>query len=1014
MSEIQDAIALSDGTIVRIPGLDNLSDDQVTSILIKSLPGKMANLGFSENLEREYNIRDGVPDLGLRFQEALTGGDAREIRAVFNERVGDGNWGVEPNTKQLYVTPQGLTNLGITPKDNRNVFLDGTETDIYDFSADIAPELVVGAASVAAEVFIPVPGTGFLGPLAVRSAAAGLGGSLGRGGLELTQELMGYNRESVAEIIQQAGTEGAVIAGATLALGAPFAAFGSVANRVKQASDDLIHSAPQPTRIETALANMKKAEAEVSKRVPKEDAMLLSLRTLVGDEGTVAGNLVTKLEGVGAKQAGDQFAARAANLVEKYRRTYLASIRSGDDELTTLAKLKTVLSKEEQGILQNSIKAIKNFDETSIGKVDKAGASLKGFKNFAEQRLLQQYKAGQEKFSGEEYYGQFNRLEGKDISNQKLSNLINRISKGSGILVDNVYNAFSSVNSPLKTRLSSRVNISDKTRTAVPVQAEKSKKTGMFHIGKPLPTKPVPTGQSFDKGSGTRITANDLLQLDKQLRQESYKTSFADKSREYLEISKFLQKNLEGMDEFPSNFRAKLKEVNRKYSNFVTPYRGKEGLFAQIAKRPPSDAVKYFSDFIRGKDGAEFSTLLDKLDTVFKGDKVGDALGLADRNEILSAIGMNFIRENKIDIVDALNPAESIKAATKALKTINEMENVISKQPSSKKIAKEIFKGSTLQQYKKLLTDVASGVPVRMTKAMEEIGMVMSFNEARQFVNSVNTVASSLSKADLNTFALSLKALDKLSPKSAAFVKDLMFADNWSRLFKATEAQNAQARLLGIKQWADDWTAAVAKDETNMKYIFGEMYEGVNDFALNMKGALNIDPVAGALSVAENTVGLFRKLITLNFSAVRKPLAFIFATKQFAPGAPGWNTLNKRLTGGESASEISKEKLSGLIGGLGNLSGKAQKYSSQILMARDGLVAASIAHYLEEANQSYPLEDEVPKVMPRKIETSQEEPQPQPQLQQQDGIAAIQKIAEMISGVGVSGLEEGAAIARGR
>ena len=82
--------------------------------------------------------------------------------------------------------------------------------------------------------------------------------------------------------------------------------------------------------------------------------------------------------------------------------------------------------------------------------------------------------------------------------------------------------------------------------------------------------------------------------------------------------------------------------------------------------------------------------------------------------------------------------------------------------------------------------------------------------------------------------------------------------------------------------------------------------------------------------------------------------------------------------------------------------------------ARDGLIAASIASYLEEANQSYPTEDEVPKVMPQKIQMQKEEPQPQPQLQQQDGIAAIQKIAEMISGVGVSGLEEGAAIARGR
>ncbi len=997
MSEIQDAIALSDGTIVRIPGLGNLSDDQVTSILIKSLPGKMANLGFSENLEREYNIRDGVPDLGLRFQEALTGGDAREIRAVFNERVGDGNWGVEPNTKQLYVTPQGLTNLGITPKDNRNVFLDGTETDIYDFSADIAPELAIGAASVAAEVLVPIPGTGFLGPLAVRSAAAGLGGSLGRGGLELTQELMGYNRESVAEIIQQAGTEGAVIAGATLALGAPFAAFGSVANRVKQASDDLIPSAPQPTRIETAVANMREAEAKVSGRVSKEDAMLLSLRTLVGDEGTVAGNLLTKLEGVGAKQAGDQFAARAANLVEKYKRTYLASIRSGDDELTTLAKLKTVLSKEEQGILQNSIKAIKNFDETNIGKADLAGTTLKSFKNFAEQRLLQQYKAGQEAFSGPSYYGQFNRLEGKDINNQRLSNLINRISEDSGILVDDVYNAFSSANSPLRTRLSSRVRISDKTQKAMPVQGKKSKKTG----------------ERPDKGSGTRITANDLLQLDKQLRQASYKTSSANQSRVNLEISKSLQKQLEKLPEFPAKFRAKLQEVNREYSNFVTPYRGKNGLFSQIAERPQADAQSYLSSFVKGKDGAEFSTLLDKLDKAFGPNAIGGKLGLADRDEILSAIGMNFIRENKIDIVGAADPS---KIAKDSLKRINSIENTIKKQMGSGagKATQQIFKGNALQEYKKLLTDVASGVPVRMTKAMEELGMVMSFNEARQFVNSVNTVASSLSKADLNTFALSLKALDKLSPKSAAFVKDLMFADNWSRLFKATEAQNAQARLLGIKQWADDWTAAVAKDETNMKYIFGEMYEGVNDFALNMKGALNIDPVAGALSVAENTVGLFRKIITLNFSAVRKPLAFIFATKQFAPGAPGWNTLNKRLTGGESASEISKEKLSGLIGGLGNLSGKAQKYSSQILMARDGLVAASIAHYLEEANQSYPLEEEVPKVMPRKIETSQEEPQPQPQLQQSDGIAAIQKIAEMISGVGVSGLEEGAAIARGR
>ncbi len=82
--------------------------------------------------------------------------------------------------------------------------------------------------------------------------------------------------------------------------------------------------------------------------------------------------------------------------------------------------------------------------------------------------------------------------------------------------------------------------------------------------------------------------------------------------------------------------------------------------------------------------------------------------------------------------------------------------------------------------------------------------------------------------------------------------------------------------------------------------------------------------------------------------------------------------------------------------------------------ARDGLVAASIASYLDEANQSYPTEDEIPTVMPQKIQMLQEAPQPQPQLQQQDGIAAIQQIAKMLAGVGESGISEGASMARGR
>ena len=173
----------------------------------------------------------------------------------------------------------------------------------------------------------------------------------------------------------------------------------------------------------------------------------------------------------------------------------------------------------------------------------------------------------------------------------------------------------------------------------------------------------------------------------------------------------------------------------------------------------------------------------------------------------------------------------------------------------------------------------------KVDKALAELGMTMSFKEAGQFVKSVNSVAMNLSKADLDSFATQLRALEEVSPDSAKFVRDMLFTDNYSRLFKAVEAQDPKARLLGIKQWADDWSAATLNNAENMRYIFGkELFEGVDDFALNMKGALNIDPVAGALSVAEDTVGLFRKTISLSIGALQKPLAFIYFTRRFAPG----------------------------------------------------------------------------------------------------------------------------------
>ena len=999
MSEMQDTVTLTDGSIVKVPGMDNMSDGEITNALVKALPEKMRNLGFLPDIEREYNIRDGVPDLNLRFSEALTAGNPKEIKAVFDDQVGPGNWGIDPASRKPFVTPQGLRNLGIEPKDDRKVFLDGTSTDIYDLTADATREIAIGATAVAAELALPmVPGSFLLG-LGARAGAAGVGGTVASLGLEGLQELQGYNKESAVEVLKNAGTEGAFIGAATFALGAPFAAYGSIANRVKAAAKEVDPNAPPVTN--TTVTKMVEAQQKVEGRVGKEDAMLLSIRTVIGEDGAIIGNLLSKLEGIGAKQAGDEFAGRAGNIINKYKNTYLASIRAGDDEIVTLRKLKTVLSKDERDMLVKTVDSIKNFDKTLFGKIGEAGATVLGVKEFARKKLTEQYKAGQKAFDGDEYYGQFASMGGRDITNKELANILNGIASkveltGGRSAIDEVQKFFGQGN-PLHSRITSRVEFNKKTQQYKAKKGKKNKKTG----------------ERPDKGSGSVITAGDLLEADQRLRQASFKTSSNKEARTYLEMSKALQDLMDKSAFVPVGFKDNLKKVNQKYSEFADVYRGKDGLFAQIAQRKTDDAQEYIKGFIKGGDSREFETLMNKLDKAFGDNRVGGKLGLETKEEILSSIGMNFIQQNKILFEGAGNPK---KIAAKALETIGEIETTILTKmgggAKSKKTLNQIFKGNVLTEYKKLLKDVVNGRPAQVDKALAELGMTMSFKEAGQFVKSVNSVAMNLSKSDLDSFATQLRALEEVSPDSAKFVRDMLFTDNYSRLFKAVEAQDPRARLLGIKQWADDWSAATLNNAENMRYIFGkELFEGVDDFALNMKGALNIDPVAGALSVAEDTVGLFRKVISGSIGALQKPLAFIFFTRRFAPGTAMHTKVVQGLQSGKTAGELTREQSGAAL----KMADKAQDYAKGVMNARDGLIAASIANYLGEVNQASPTEDEVPTVRPQKIQVQQEAPQPAMQgLQQDVGIAAIQQIAQMLGGTGESALAQGAAMAKGR
>jgi hypothetical protein len=998
-------ITLWDGTQVNVP--DGMTDGEITNYLARTMPNKAIERGIAVDIEREFDLKSGVGDFGARFGNALASGNPDEIKAEFDGIFGKGNWGVADFSGQPFVTPDGLRAVGIEPKDDRKVMLDGTNTSVYDL-VDIIPEVVVGAGALAGELLVPMaPGTGAVGGTAARgllsaiagrgliarSARAGFGDAVANVGLEGVQKLRGTQRESLGEVLQDAGTEGLIVGLGSITLGAPFAAVGSVGNRVKAASKDIPASRQSNTPLE--LEEMIAAQKRVAEQVGEKDAMLLSLRTLIGEDGLIAGNILTKIEGVGTKQLGDAFAARTIKFMNKYRDIALNSARLGDDELTTLAKLKANLSKGELEFADKIMKQLMDFNNTPVGVTSAAATTLRGFKELAEDKLVSQYRRSMGAFEGDEFYGQFRNI-GGELTPQRLANFLTRVSDESGVGVDEVVNSFGPGN-PLHSRITSRVNITDDGRI-IPVKDKR-------------------------KYVDNAVTVQDLLNADQAIRRQSYaKRANLAAVRKNLELSAATQNQISKLPEVPSSFKNRLKEVNKKYSKFVNIYRGKNGLFEQVAKRNTDDSQQFLTQFVNGKEGAEFATLLDKLDRAFGPDAIGGSIGLETKEQILGALGVNFIRENRTGILKAaeMSREAGAEAATRALKKINALETTMINRvggAKAKQAMKQLFQQDSMKEYKSLLNQIAKGSPESAALAQQKLGLAMSFKEAEQFVTDTSKIGANLSGSDLDNVVTQLRALDALDKRSGEFYRDLVFSENWGRVINAMAEESAAKKNAAMKGWADDWIAArsAPNGKENMTELFGkELYDGMDDLALNIRGALNIDPNAGALSVAEQPVSFLRRLLRLDLSGALKPLTFIFGSKQFAPGTPAWTKVNKMLADGKTPNQVFKEQA-----GLGNnIVGSAQKSANAVMAGRNGLLAAAVSSYMNEADQIYPTDNEVPVIEPKSIEQMvPAQPQQQSMVTPETGLAAIQQIASMlqpqsVQNVGVSGLEEGADIAR--
>ena len=1032
-------VVFDDGTeIQNVP--NGLEQGELENLLAQKFPSKMIEMGIGYDIEREYNIRDGVPDLEARFDNALARGNPDEIAAEFNERFGKGNWGVTEWDNQPYVTPEGLRAIGVEPKDERNVLLDGTSTDRYDFSADIVPELAIGAGAVIGElVTLPTPIKGLGGRagagiasgmlsaltgrgLLARSVRSGIGGGAGSAGVEGLQAFTGTQKDSFLDILQSAGTEGAIIGVGSLLLGAPFALGGAVkgsakniADRVKQVADEL----PAKDRgVSTVTLNQfKEAQERFSKTLGEDDAILLSLKTLTSDKkGGVSSLFYSKLEGQGFKVAGDKYIDQMTNALNKYKAIMDESIKLGDNAVTIASKLKANLSKKERDLLVNTVKNMGKINDSALGKLSASAVTVRGLKDTAGKKLQSMYTQGMKLFAGEKYYGSpiISNAKAKTITPIKAANFMNRLSKDSDMLSPAlVYQA-------LPSRLKNKVKFDRDTDTFKPLES--------------------------NKPGFKQVTAGDLFEFDKLVRNQAYKvgkTSNQGKA-ENLELSNAIVKELGRMKNKKNRAMigtAPLKQykfANKEFSKFANIYRGKNGLFNQIEKARSTTSQKYLDDFVKGTEGAELTTLLQKVDEAFgpkfKASEEAMLKGLQSREELIGSIGVNYIRENNVDLARAVaQGADQAKSVAKAtLKKIEGVENTIQKQFKSKKAGQkaldDIFKLQSLTDYKKVLRDIADGTPEQFAKASRKAQSIPNFKQAQEFVDAMSKTVTRLGTDDLSGAVSMLQGLKQLDPDSAKFAQDLMFTEYWGTLITAS-GKNDAARALTYKNWADSWANAKLKPNgnSNLKELFGETYEGLDNLALTMKGALDIDPVSGALSIAEIVPGFMRRILARDPKGALKPLSFMFLTKQFAPGSTNWTNINKQLTKGVSVDDLYKSdsKIAGAKAKINKMYDGAQKYSDKLLAGRNGLWAASVADYMEEANQIFPMEDEVD-VQPVKA-YNQAPVQPEPPVQDKEmmkrqigqNVMNLMQTAQAMSTttdeptLGPSGLAEGKAIAEG-
>ena len=991
---------LYDGTKVELP--DDMTDGQALNVIAKAFPAKAARVGVSPDIEREYDLTSGVKNTSARFSQALAQGNTKEIKAAADADYGAGNWEITP-WGQLAVKPEGLRNIGIEPKDDRTVVVDEIGTSIYDL-VDLAPEIAIGTVSVVGEVLGPqvfIPGSGvaagasargLLGAfgtrrLAAQAVGAGTGDIAGNYGVEAVQALRGEQYETPAEIWSRAGSQGAIVAGLTFGLGLPLNALGSATNKVADISrarlaegnsnngvsvtaQDAIDARERLTKI---LKDAGYSDADIEDIVP-----VLTIKHMLGDQGTFTGKFATVLEGIGSKQLGDKIPAQAVEFLAKIDNIVRAGEAAGRSQIEIADLVKESLTKTEIAQAKKGLDGIVKLQD-QLGPKMSAAKDVTQITDLIKGALERQMAYGIDQFKSSKLYGtpeapnpnlNLENLSGVAVKNQDVAEMLNNTAKEIG--TNNAQDAiklFEGVDKTLAAKLDSAVEIKNNVAVA------KAKGAAL----KDIPDEAL--GPNFresakavlDDGAESlvEINANDLYQLNRKLSAKgSSKVSSAQERRNGFLAS---DEVLKTMDKYSSGFSAELKRVNKEYRNFITPFKQSMRNITETTAQTPK---QYVDDLVSGRKPRLFSDIIEQLDQALEGTKAigGRGVDVASVDELLGEVSSQYMRFIK-DQFD-LNAAASLDVptlrqnASDALKAIRALEKA-DNTPRFKKTINRLFDTPGMRDYKKALKELADGKPEGAAK----LGQVLSYKDAAKFVDNVSNVASNLSSSDLASAAAQFRNLKAIDPRAGEFYNELFYAEVYSKVLKFGGLQAAQ-RNASIKNWADDIVSANNASPDALKELLGpKYYRPMIDMGNTIQGALNIDPSAGAINAAGLPIAPIRGVINGNLLATLKPLTLMYTLRGFGPGQPGWKRVQAAVASGKSQEDINKL----MAPYVGTTVKNARKAAGATLNGRTGLLAASVSSYMNEAETTLP--EEGTPVVPRVVRQSDEEIQRQQQQQ---------------------------------